>query len=59
MSSSNILTAISLLFIMSILYGAQSVPPQNCVCTNPHYVLPNGTVPCNDSQCSRGDNLVL
>jgi len=50
-------TPISLLSIMIILYGVQSVPPQNCVCSNPHNIDPNGTVACNDTQCSRGDNL--
>ncbi|CAF3597222.1 unnamed protein product [Rotaria socialis] len=59
MLSSKMLTPIpiSLLSIMIILYGAQSVPPQNCVCSNPHNIGPNGTVPCNNTKCSRGDNL--
>lgn len=51
------LTPISLLSIIIILYGAQSVPPQNCICSNPHNIGANGPVPCNDTQCSRGDNL--
>ena len=51
------LTAISLLFLLSTLYGAQSVPPQSCICFNLHNIGPNGTIPCNDTQCSRGDNL--
>ncbi len=44
---------------MITLYDAQAFTPQGCICYNPHAInmTDNSTVPCDDTHCSRGDNL--
>ena len=58
MLSSNILIPISLLVTIISLDGAKNDRADDCFCYNPHHALTNGTLPCNTSGCSRGNNTI-
>jgi hypothetical protein len=55
----NTLISMNLLLIMIASCNPQALLPQGCICYNPRVfnVTDNSTVPCDDPQCSRGDNL--